>query len=72
MKVAICDECKKDLTEDKASQVVEAHREFWKKGIDEAFARKVKELEEQKKQQVNYYANISLVKLGLRERDIEE
>lgn len=71
MKVAICEDCKEKLDEKKASDVVVAHRDYWKLGIEAAHEKKIKQLEEEKKQQLNYYSNLSLVKLGLREKDLE-
>lgn len=71
MKVAICEECKKKLTEKEAEKVLEAHRVFWAKGIESSIDNKISELEEKKQQDINYYNSLTLVKYGLKERDLE-
>lgn len=71
MKVAICKNCKKSLTKKNASEILAAHREYWEKGIIEDMNRKIQELEQKKLQDVNYYNNLTLVKHGLREKDLE-
>lgn len=71
MKVAICKDCKKSLTDKKVSEVVTAHQEMWAKGITKEIDIKISELESTKQQQLNYYQNLSSVKFALREKDIE-
>lgn len=71
MKVAICKDCKKSLTKKKVEDILSAHRVFWAEGIEKTMDAKIKELEAQKEQNINYYNNLNLVKHGLKEDDME-
>lgn len=69
MKVAKCKKCR--LGKAKVGQLMKAHQDFWKKGIEEAAARKHEELEAQKQQQIKFYNNLNSVSFGTSERDLD-
>lgn len=71
MKVAICDACKAELTEEKASAVLEAHKEYWQAGMEEAYNQKIEEIKTTKEQNINHFNSLELIKYGLKERDLE-
>lgn len=71
MKVAICEDCKKTLTKKKVDALMIAHQEFWKKGIESQLDEKIAELNQRKQEQINYYTNLTSLKFGLREKDLE-
>jgi len=70
MKVAKCKKCK--IGKVKVNKLMKAHQEFWKEGIENEVAKKHKELEQQKEQQIKYYNNLNSVSFGTSERDLEE
>ena len=71
MKVAICSDCNKTLTKSQAEQILDAHKEYWVKGIEEQTAKQIADLTEKKVESVNYYNNLSLASYGLKEKDLK-
>jgi len=70
MKTAICQSCKKTLTKKQAESILEAHKTFWQKGIQNLLNEKISELQKQKDQHLNYYKNLSLASWSLKEKDL--
>ena len=71
MKVAICKDCRKTLTQQQVDELMIVHREFWLKGIDDSIDRMIAELQNRRQEQTNYYENLNCAKYGLTERDLE-
>lgn len=71
MKVAICADCREVLDETMIEALMVEHRTFWKKGIIKAFNEQLRTTKRRKAEQVAYYNQISSVRFGVRERDLD-
>lgn len=59
------------LDSDKVAELMEAHRVYWKEGIEKYIDEKIDELKKRKLREVNYYENLDFVSFGKREKDLK-